>query len=66
MRISFKRQKKPTGLAAVANPNPTTNIIMDGKKIGFMDALGKEKRPASNGAGAENQTGGDTIRAGPA
>jgi hypothetical protein len=34
MKISFKKQPKETGLAAVAHPNSETVIKVDGKRVG--------------------------------
>lgn len=36
MKITFKRQPKATGLAAVGNPHPNTDIKMDGKLVGTI------------------------------
>lgn len=36
MRLSFKKQPKETGLAAVGNYNPFVDIKGDGKKVGWI------------------------------
>jgi hypothetical protein len=36
MKLSFKKEKKETGLRAIAEPNPTTQIKADKKKCGAI------------------------------
>ena len=36
MKLSFKKDPKPTGLYSVGNPNPDTHIKLDGKEIGVI------------------------------
>lgn len=38
MKLSFKKHAKETGLRAVGNPYPDTDIKLGGKKIGYISA----------------------------
>lgn len=37
MRVTFKREPKPTGLWVVSNPYPVTAIKVDGKRVGSIN-----------------------------
>lgn len=38
MKITFKKEKPETGLAAIGNPYPNTQIKVDGKQVGYIYA----------------------------
>lgn len=38
MKLSFKKHARETGLRAVGNPYPDTDIKLGGKKVGYLDA----------------------------
>lgn len=38
MKITFKKEKKETGLSGVGNPRPNTQIKMDGLVVGLIAA----------------------------